>query len=76
MVGNKNLTDTPLITDLTSRTDGDKVKLSEISGFDSLKFVRLIMEIEDVVGRDLEPDETEKLKDIGSLKSLLNYSDE
>lgn len=69
------MTDTPLIIDLISKTDGENMKLSEISGFDSLKFVRLIMEIEDVIGRDLERDEIDKLKDLDSLKTILNYID-
>lgn len=75
MSRSKNLTDTPLIIDLISKTDGENMKLSEISGFDSLKFVRLIMEIEDVIGRDLERDEIDKLKDLDSLKTILNYID-
>jgi acyl carrier protein len=68
------VTDTPIISDIFSKVDTENLRLSDINGFDSLKFVRLIMEIEEKLDRDLEREEIDKLVDTEGLKSLLSDS--
>ena len=68
------MTDTPIISDIFSKVDTENLRLSDINGFDSLKFVRLIMEIEEKLDRDLEREEIDKLVDTEGLKSLLRAS--
>ena len=45
-----------------------------MEGFDSLKFVRLVLEVEEVIERELEKTEVDCLVDVASLKLVLNQA--
>lgn len=49
----------------------DDRELSELDGMDSLAMVRLMLRIENIVGRELAEDELEAIVTIGDLKRLL-----
>jgi acyl carrier protein len=48
-----------------------KTLLSDIDGWDSLKTVRLVLRLEDVLGRQLSEAELEQLQSVGEVERLL-----
>jgi acyl carrier protein len=50
---------------------GDDVLLADIEGWDSLKGVRLVLRLEEIVGRELSEDDIEKLQSVGDVDRLL-----
>lgn len=46
--------------------------LRDVEGWDSLKGVRLVIRLEEIVGRELSEDELEKLQSVGDVERLLN----
>jgi acyl carrier protein len=46
--------------------------LAEIDGWDSLKGVRLILRLEEIIGRELSEDDIEGLQAVGDVERLLN----
>ena len=50
---------------------GDDVLLAQIEGWDSLKGVRLVLRLEEIVGRELSEDDIEKLQSVGDVDRLL-----
>jgi acyl carrier protein len=49
----------------------DNVLLSHIDGWDSLKGVRLVLRLEEIVGRELSEDDIEKLQSVEDVDRLL-----
>jgi acyl carrier protein len=49
----------------------DDVLLADIDGWDSLKGVRLVLRLEEIVGRELSEDDIEKLQSVGDVDRLL-----
>ena len=49
----------------------DDVLLAQIEGWDSLKGVRLVLRLEEIVGRELSEDDIEKLQSIEDVDRLL-----
>jgi acyl carrier protein len=45
--------------------------LADIQGWDSLKGVRLVLRLEEIVGRELSEDDIEKLQSVGDVDRLL-----
>ena len=64
----------PLIKELIDNSFNDHIKFSDMEGFDSLKFVRLVLEVEEVIERELEKTEVDCLVDVASLKLVLNQA--
>jgi acyl carrier protein len=50
---------------------GDDVLLAQIEGWDSLKGVRLVLRLEEIVGRELSEDDIEKLQSVDDVDRLL-----
>ena len=50
---------------------GNDALLAQIEGWDSLKGVRLVLRLEEIVGRELSEDEIEKLQSVGDVDRLL-----
>jgi acyl carrier protein len=50
---------------------GDKVLLAQIEGWDSLKGVRLVLRLEEIVGRQLSEDDIDKLQSVDDVDRLL-----
>lgn len=50
---------------------GDDVLLAHIEGWDSLKGVRLVLRLEEIVGRELSEDDIEKLQSVEDVERLL-----
>ncbi len=50
---------------------GDDVLLTQIEGWDSLKGVRLVLRLEEIVGRELSEDDIEKLQSVDDVDRLL-----
>jgi acyl carrier protein len=50
---------------------GDDVLLAQLEGWDSLKGVRLVLRLEEIVGRELSEDDIEKLQSVGDVDRLL-----
>lgn len=46
--------------------------LGDVSGWDSLKHVRLIVGLEDTLGVELAPEEIEGIKTVGDVKDVLD----
>jgi len=53
-------------------TCSDNTLLSEIDGWDSLKGVRLVLRLEEMVGRQLSEDDIERLQSVADVERLLN----
>ena len=53
------------------RLAGDDVLLAKLEGWDSLKGVRLVLRLEEIVGRELSEDDIEKLQSVGDIDRLL-----
>ena len=49
----------------------DDLLLAHIEGWDSLKGVRLVLRLEELVGRELSEDDIEKLQSVGDVDRLL-----
>ena len=63
-----------LIAELTRRnpvTCQDNTLLADIDGWDSLKGVRLVLRLEEIVGRELSEDDIEGLQSVGDVERLL-----
>jgi acyl carrier protein len=52
----------------------DDTLLADIDGWDSLKGVRLIVRLEEIVGRQLSESDIEALRSVGDLERLLKSS--
>jgi acyl carrier protein len=52
-------------------TPSDDLLLAHIEGWDSLKGVRLVLRLEELVGRELSEDDIEKLQSLGDVDRLL-----
>jgi acyl carrier protein len=52
----------------------DNTLLADIDGWDSLKGVRLIVRLEEIVGRELSESDIEGLQSVGDLERLLKSS--
>jgi acyl carrier protein len=50
--------------------DGD-VPLAELEGWDSLKGVRLVLRLEEIVGRELSEDDIARLQSVRDVERLL-----
>ena len=50
---------------------GGDVLLADIEGWDSLKGVRLVLRLEELVGRELSEDDIEKLQSVEDVDRLL-----
>jgi len=48
-----------------------EVLLAEIDGWDSLKGVRLVLRLEDIVGRELSEEDIDKLQSVEDVDRLL-----
>jgi acyl carrier protein len=48
-----------------------EVLLANIDGWDSLKGVRLVLRLEEIVGRELSEDDIEKLQSVEDVERLL-----
>ncbi len=46
--------------------------LANIDGWDSLKGVRLVLRLEEIVGRELSEEDIEKLQSVADVDRLLN----
>jgi acyl carrier protein len=55
-----------------SLTCSDDTFLADIEGWDSLKGVRLILRLQEIIGRDLSEDDIAALQSIGDVKRLLD----
>ena len=53
---------------------GDDVLLAQLDGWDSLKGVRLVLRLEEMVGRELSEDDIEKLQSVGDVDRFLKAS--
>jgi len=51
---------------------GGETALRDIEGWDSLKGVRLVVRIEEIIDRQLSEDELEQLRAVGDVAHLLN----
>ncbi len=49
----------------------DNILLAQIEGWDSLKGVRLVLRLEEIVGRELSEDDIEKLQSVEDVDQLL-----
>ena len=66
-----------LIADLTQRADlalSPDDELANLPGWDSLKTVRLVLQLEGALGRELEEAEVESLERLSDIERLLNGS--
>lgn len=66
-----------LIAELTQRTDlalTPDHALADVPGWDSLKTVRLVLQLEGALGRELEEAELESLERLSDVERLLNGS--
>lgn len=50
---------------------GSDIPLAELDGWDSLKGVRLVLRLEEIVGRELSEDEIERLQSVSDVERLL-----
>lgn len=50
--------------------EGD-IPLAELAGWDSLKGVRLVLRLEEIVGRELSEDDIASLQSVGDVERLL-----
>jgi len=49
----------------------DNISLADIYGWDSLKGVRLVLRLEEIVGRELSEDDIEQLRSVEDVDRLL-----
>ena len=50
------------------------VPLADIEGWDSLKGVRLVLRLEEIIGRELTEDDIEKLQSVDDVDRLLKVA--
>lgn len=50
----------------------ESTPLTDVSGWDSLKHVRLVVGLEDLLGVELGPEEIEGIKTVGDVKDVLD----
>jgi acyl carrier protein len=50
--------------------NGD-IPLADLDGWDSLKGVRLVLRLEEIVGRELSEDDIERLRSVSDVEQLL-----
>jgi acyl carrier protein len=50
---------------------GADTPLAELEGWDSLKGVRLVLRLEEIVGRELSEDDIEQLRSVSDVERLL-----
>jgi acyl carrier protein len=50
--------------------DGD-IPLAELEGWDSLKGVRLVLRLEEIIGRELSEDDIARLRSVRDVEQLL-----
>jgi acyl carrier protein len=55
----------------SSVTCSDNTSLADIDGWDSLKGVRLVLRLEQIVGRELSEADIEGLQSVGDVEHLL-----
>jgi acyl carrier protein len=55
----------------SSLTYADNTLLADIDGWDSLKGVRLVLRLEEIIGRKLSEDDIEGLQSVGDVERLL-----
>jgi len=55
----------------SSVTCSDNTSLADIDGWDSLKGVRLVLRLEQIVGRELSEADIEGLQSVGDVERLL-----
>ena len=63
-----------LITEVLRKNtlvSSDNVLLTQIEGWDSLKGVRLVLRLEEILRRELSEDDIEKLQSVGDVDRLL-----
>jgi acyl carrier protein len=63
-----------LVSQLTHRDTAnysDETLLSQLDNWDSLKGVRLVIRLEEIIGRELSEDEIGSLRSIGDVRLLL-----
>lgn len=63
-----------LLADITHRDIGnrsDETPLSQLENWDSLKGVRLVIRLEEIIGRELTEDEIGALRSVGDVRRLL-----
>jgi acyl carrier protein len=63
-----------LITEVLRRStlvSSDNVLLAHIEGWDSLKGVRLVLRLEEILGRELSESDIERLQSVGDVDRLL-----
>ena len=56
-------------------TSPDNTLLADIDGWDSLKGVRLVLRLEEIVGRQLSEDDIEGLQSVADVERLLKSGD-
>lgn len=64
-----------LIAELTQRADGalsPELSLADVPGWDSLKMVRLVVQIETALDRELSEAELDGLERVSDVQRLLN----
>jgi acyl carrier protein len=64
---------TEILRTSTAIPQGD-VLLADIEGWDSLKGVRLVLRLEEIVGHELSEDDIEKLQSVEDVDRLLKAS--
>jgi acyl carrier protein len=55
----------------STRIPSDNILLSSIDGWDSLKGVRLVLRLEEIVGRELSENDIETLQSVNDVDRLL-----
>lgn len=64
-----------LLDALTNRSDtaiSEETRLADVRGWDSLQMVRLVIQLETRLGRELTDTELENLESISDVKRILN----
>lgn len=55
----------------TTTIPANDIRLADIEGWDSLKGVRLVLRLEEIVGRELSEADIEQLNSVGDVDRLL-----
>lgn len=65
-----------LISEITRRETlpGEDEALNDVAGWDSLKGVRLVLRLEEIVGRQLSESEIESLLHVGDVGAILKQA--
>jgi acyl carrier protein len=59
------------VTRMSAITCLDDTSLADIDGWDSLKGVRLVLRLEEIIGRELSEDDIESLRSVRDVERLL-----